>query len=134
MRVVRRDKHNTMIPLEEYLLSIGYERFRYDYKKSMYEKEDKHSLSTLGDIHYTYFPENVNPNGEKPKGIRIGLNEVGKPPTLIHPRPRYHVKRNGEDFVDSDDNINVILEQYSPKEVYNAILDRSIILKADLTK
>ena len=70
--------------------------------------------------------------------ICFGLHEVGKPPTLISPRPRIEVKRikDGKEVIENeqwDDSMNVVLKDIPHEEIFKAMYDKSIVIKIDLT-
>ena len=75
--------------------------------------------------------------------IYWGLNEIGKPPTLINPRPKIlrktnmqnclskeAVERIGNEFFDN--NMNYCLHKEKPEDIFKAMFDKSIIF--DYTK
>lgn len=53
------------------------------------------------------------------KVIIWGLHEKGKPPTLISPRPKEAYDRSTG--YTSDDNVNRLLSEKSPEEVFNLL-------------
>jgi hypothetical protein len=62
--------------------------------------------------------------------IVFGLHEVGKPPTLIYPRPRILVKREDRTYNEQyDDSMNLALQNESFEDILNAIFDRSILFE-----
>lgn len=99
-----------MTPLEQYLINIGYKRYRKAYEK----KEFVYIPDTIG----YYFSTMVTGwlDYRYLKGdheIIFGLNEKDKPPTLIYPRPKN---------VKEDDVMNRVLKDNSPEEIYKMIL------------
>lgn len=111
-----------MTNFEQYLLDEGCSKHIYNTKKMCLEKCDNnnHTISTMVNLDYRYL-----------KGDDIftfGLSEYGKPPTLIHPRPRMKIIRNGEvSFEKNDDNMNFVLQKISPKEIIDAIKNETLI-------
>jgi len=70
--------------------------------------------------------------------ICFGLHEVGKPPTLISPRPRIKLKRikYGKVVIENelyDDSMNVVLKDIPHEEIFKAMYDKSIVIEIDLT-
>lgn len=133
-----------MTKFEEFLISKGYVRHSISKKKGKYvieESTGKHVFSTMGDIFYSYihpevdlFPDHVDNWFRR---IDVGLHEVGKPATLISPRPRIRVSRSEEQeeyMMDEswDDNMNVVLMNVDHEKVYEAMFDRSILLEVKL--
>lgn len=113
-----------MINFEIYLNSIGYKPYRLNVLHNGINvlEEFNGELSTMDNLDRRWMKSDEyhspkTPNGHK--GIVCGLHEVGKPPTLIFPRPT---------GIDSDDKMNQVLQKYSMEEVYNVIFDKSIIL------
>lgn len=95
-----------------------------------------YNVMNNGGIH-TYFIKDYDIKNV----ICYGLNEVGKPPTLIFPRPKINLKidtskydgifiRNSicEVF---DDAMNGCLKNESPELIYKALFDNSIIFNYD---
>jgi hypothetical protein len=71
-----------------------------------------------------------------------GFLEHGKPPTLIHPRPKINVKRfrefNGKKYLvneneSTDDSMNLCLSKENHNDILNALNDDTILYKYDLT-
>tara|TARA_R100001244_G_scaffold97404_1_gene72938 strand:- start:333 stop:851 length:519 start_codon:yes stop_codon:yes gene_type:complete len=125
---------------EEYLLEIGYKPFEYNHNNKGWEYEPvkRYSISTMGHLDYTYI------KGDRK--IVFGLNEIKKPPTLKCPRPsmvdteyvkEFAEKNNVDNFnwscvvSDFDDVMIKTLMNFSNKEVYEAIFDKTIILNND---
>lgn len=70
--------------------------------------------------------------------ICFGSHEVGKPPTLISPRPRIEVMRikDGKEVIENeqyDDSMNVVLKDIPHEEILKAMYDKSIVIRIDLT-
>jgi len=145
-----------MTKFEEMLFDKGYVKFILNCKTMKFEKTDKHTISTTENLDHRYF-HNSNLNvlkkielgksvmdadftWEDRKGeICFGLHELGKPPTLISPRPRIEIKRinNKKEVIEnerSDDSMNIILKTFSLEEILVAMYDKSICLKLDLSK
>ena len=110
-----------MTDFENYLLSIGYKKFYYDFKTNSLIETDKHQLSSNVNIDYRYIKDDIT--------IVFGLSEQGKPATLIHPRPLMlmHTK-DGIKHHQHDDTMNAALHQFTPEEIYNAMFNKNIIL------
>lgn len=145
-----------MTTFEQYLLDNGYIRFVLNTKTMKYEQNKEYRLSSLYNLDHRYihkdnkvFLDKINANlsvtskdftwEHRKNEICFGLHEQHKPPTLISPRPRIEVKR----IIDSvivyrnelfDDDMNVILKHYTSKEVLEAMYNKNIVLKVDLTK
>ena len=73
--------------------------------------------------------------------IAFGLNEAGKPPTLIRPRPNIRLKRfkansTGTEVIDNlyDDAMNHCLKNEDNEYIFKAMFDKSICFEYDLTK
>ena len=135
-----------MTKFEQFLIGQGYVKFVFNCKTKKFDLAEGHVISTMVNLNHWYFHESMPIESQIPRfighekqAICFGLNEAGKPPTLISPRPRIEVKKlvNGKQIVEnelSDDSMNVALSQLPAKEVYRALLDRNIILKFDLTE
>lgn len=97
-----------MSAFEDYLTSIGYEKFAIERKGKNVAKVriDKTYYSTMDGCWAFYIKDG--------KEIMFGLNEFGKPPTLIHPRPKGCFW---------DDEMNRVLKENTPEEVYKMIYD-----------
>ena len=100
-----------MSPIEQYLMSIGYERYRkvYNRKKKEWEyiKDDVgywFSTTESGMLLYFYKKDDNE--------VIYGLNEKDKPPTLVWPRP---------ENIYEDDEMNRILKQETPENIYKML-------------
>lgn len=119
-----------MTKFENYLTGIGYVKYRLNAKKMIFipEKKNIHKISSMGNIGYYYFPDNIKATTDNvDKAIIFGLSERFKPPTLIYPRPRIMYKKpNGIIYNENngDDAINIVLIKYSSEKIYNYIMDR----------
>lgn len=111
-----------MIGFQEFIKSKGFKDFRYIIKGKKWElvshKEcgiSENSFSTMvhGGLDIRYVKDNIT--------IIWGLNEVGKPPTLIYPRPK--VKNNNLFILYNDDLMNRILKNYSNEDIFNAMFE-----------
>jgi len=140
--------------LIDYLLSIGYKSFILDCKTMKYKEKGNTPLSTMVNLDYRLFHKNDPIISKIRQGctisneikkedrsgeIIIGLSEVGKPPTLIYPRPKIMVLRseNGlnKTYNEQGDNeMNIVLQKFTLKEVFNSMYNTDVILKIDLTK
>lgn len=99
-----------MTYFEQYLISIGYKRYRKVFdKKAWHYIEDSNGyfFSTMiaGCLDYRYIL-----NGGFEDEIIFGLHEKSKPPTLIWPRT-----------VLDDDSMNIMLKDNTPEEIYKLI-------------
>jgi len=99
-----------MSNFEEYIVSLGYKRYRkvYENKKWAYiEDNSGYNFSTMlsGWIDYRYLKD-----GEHE--IIFGLSEREKPPTLCYPRPK---------GILNDDEMNRQLKTKTPQEIYSLI-------------
>jgi len=144
-----------MTQFEQMLLDNGYIKYILNCKTMKFEIAKGHTISTMVNLDYRYF-HNTDTNilqkiasgksvteedftWEDRKGeICFGLHEVGKPPTLIYPRPRIEVKRikEGNEIVKNeqyDDSMNVVLKDIPHEEIFKAMYDKSIVIKIDLT-
>lgn len=144
-----------MTQFEQMLLEKGYIKYIFNCKTMKYEIAKGHVISTMVNLDHRYF-HNTDKNilqkiangksvmeedftWEDRKGeICFGLNESGKPPTLISPRPRIEIKRikDGKEVIENeirDDSMNIVLKYISHEEIFKAMYDKSICLKIDLT-
>lgn len=140
-----------MTLFEKALINKGYIRFVYDKKTDSYKQVQEFIISSMVNLNHIYFHES-DPIIEKIKsGVKLaqmsdkdrekqiifGLNEYGKPATLIYPRPRIEISRliNGCRYVlkeEHDDNMNYVLMNYSFEEIFTALYDKSIIFKGEV--
>ena len=144
-----------MTQFEQMLLDKGYIKHIFNSKTMKFETAKGHTISTMVNLDHRYF-HNTDANvlqkiascksvmeedftWEDRKGeICFGLHEVGKPPTLISPRPRIEVKRikDGKEVIENeqlDDSMNVVLKDIPHEEIFKAMYDKSIVIKIDLT-
>lgn len=139
-----------MTQFEQMLLDKGYIKHVFNCKKMEFEKPKTHTISTMINLDHRYFHKNdenilqkiesgkdFTPEDRKGE-ICFGLNEVGKPPTLISPRPRIEVRRihEGNIVIENeqyDDSMNIVLKEIPHDEIFKAMYDRSIVFKIDLT-
>ena len=123
-----------MTQFEQMLIDKGYIKYIFNCKTMKYEIAKGHVISTMQNLDYRYFHKSdINKQNE----ICFGLNEYGKPATLISPRPRIKVKRtvNGKQSIQNelfDDSMNIVLKNYSNEYIFNAMYDKSIIIEVDL--
>lgn len=144
-----------MTQFEQMLLDKGYIKHILNCETMKFEIAKGHTISTMVNLDHRYFhktDENVlqkiaigksvmeeDFTWEDRKGeICFGLHEVGKPPTLISPRPRIEVTRirDGKEVIENeqyDDSMNVVLKDVSHEEILKAMYDKSIVIKIDLT-
>ena len=144
-----------MIKFETFLIDKGYIMFAFNAKEIKYYKPKIHIISTMINLGHIYI-HNSDTNllnkieqgksvmdddftfEDRKEQIVIGLHEKNKPVTLISPRPRIEVKRLIEDKVCIsnelyDDNMNIILSNIDFEYILEAIYNKEIILKIDLT-
>ena len=119
-------KINVMTGFELFLISKGYLKYQYDFKtQQLILVNNEHIISTTSNLDYRY----VHPSNPSVQ-IVYGLHEVGKPPTLIYPRPRILVKREGRTYNELyDDSMNLALQNESFDDILNAIFNRSILFE-----
>jgi hypothetical protein len=144
-----------MTQFEQMLLDKGYIKYILNCKTMKFEVAKGHTISSMVNLDHRYF-HNTDTNilqkiesgksvmekdftWEDRKGeICFGLNEVGKPPTLISPRPRIEIKRIKNDCVvieneQYDNSMNIVLKEILNDKIFKAMYDRDIIIKIDLT-
>jgi len=129
-----------MKTLTDYLVSMGFKAYRKIYlgKKEIKTQTnygfkvdyitsfdytnkitvDYFSTSLKGAVDVRYIKDNIE--------IVIGLNEKGKPPTLIYPRPKIMI--NGDEK-NNDDAMNICLSKETPEDIFKAMFDKSITFK-----
>lgn len=94
----------TLGKIETYLLSQGYQI--YSFKGTKWDLfEGNAYYSTMGNVHYQF--------RKGPLRFQLGLNEVGKPPTLLYPRPK---------GIRNDDEMNAFIDSHSAEEIVSIIL------------
>jgi len=144
-----------MTKFEQMLLDKGYIKHILNCKTMKFEMAKGHTISTMVNLDHRYF-HNTDTNilqkiasgksvleedftwFDRKGEICFGLHEAGKPPTLIGPRPRIEIKRikEGEYVVENeqlDDSMNVVLKYISHEEIFEAMYNKSIVIKIDLT-
>ena len=99
---------------EEFLKSIGYKPY-----KEVFDKNNKLILSELNDIQVGNLSTMVegrltNTWIKGNRKVYWGLNEYQKPPTLCYPRPYGNTNM-------SDDEMNRMLKEKEPKEIYELL-------------
>lgn len=144
-----------MTQFEQMLINNGYIKHILNCKTMKFEPTNNHDISTAVNLNHRYFhktDKNVLQKIASGKSVMdedftwkdrkgeicFGLHEIGKPPTLISPRPRIEVKRikDGEQVIEDelyDDSMNVVLKNITHKEILKAMYDKDIIIKIDLT-
>jgi hypothetical protein len=144
-----------MTQFEQMLIDNGYIKHILNCKTMKLKKATGHTISTMENLDHRYFhktDENVlhkiaigksvmeeDFTWEDRKGeICFGLNEYGKPPTLISPRPRIEVRRikDGKEVIENekyDDSMNVVLKEIPHEDILKAMYDKSVVIKIDLT-
>lgn len=112
-----------MTAFETYLIENGYEKFAQVFKGKEWhlEKTDCDYFSSMANLHYVYVKED--------RHICFGLNEAGKPPTLICPRPRILVSKP-EGVIDKsfDDAMNIVLREIPFDTIMTAMFDKRILI------
>jgi|SRR6185437_1037155 len=144
-----------MTAFERFLLDKGYLKYVLNCKNMKFEYTDKHEISTMVNLDHRYF-HSTDTNvlnkiaagksvkekdftWEDRKGeICFGLNEQGKPATLVSPRPQIRITRtkNGETELisqTSDDAMNHVLQCEDFEKILKAMYDKTIMFVYDLT-
>lgn len=103
--------------IEEYLISKGYVKHIYNCKTGKMELPGEFTiLSTMGNLDWRFLKDGF-------KTIVYGLNECGKPPVFIYPRPvSLIVSLNGFDD-GSDSLVHRVFSEYSLDEIYESICE-----------
>ena len=123
-----------MTSFEYMLIDKGYTKHIFNCITMEHELTTEHVISSMVNLDHRYI------RGDN--YICFGLNEKGKPSTLISPRPTITIQRereiNGEKvtvFEDEtlDDSMNVLLTKVDNEDIYNALYDDSIKFFIDLT-
>jgi hypothetical protein len=114
-----------MIAFENYLIDKGFEKYAWNTNKAEYYKPKTHIISTMVNICHIYIKGDLK--------IVVGLHEVGKPVTLVNPRPRILIEKIVEDKIIKmseyeDDSMNIILQKFSFDEIFEAMYDKEKIL------
>ena len=145
-----------MTEFEKMLIAKGYIKYILNAKTMKFEKAIGHVISTMVNLDHRYF-HNSDENAlnkiesgksvmdedftyEDRKGeISFGLNEYGKPATLINPRPWIELKRikDGKVYFENeqfDNAMNVVLKMIPHEDIFTAMYDKTICIKIDLTK
>jgi hypothetical protein len=112
-----------MSAFEQYLISLGFQKMVQNPLTQELRPAGDTILSTLGCIAYCY-------HHEKFGSVFYGLNEYGKPPTLVSPRPNIrHITLSDNYWIvrseQEDDFMNIVLNRHTPQEVFEAMFDRS---------
>lgn len=109
-----------MTSFESFLVKKGYVKKVFDFKTMTYKEPKHHIISTMVNLDHRYLKDG--------KEIIFGLNEAGKPPTLIYPRPNIELTRNGkiEDNT-SDDAMNVVLSKIDHEIIYQSMFNNQVI-------
>lgn len=143
-----------MTKFEEELIDNGYLTHTFNWKTMKYERW-RNIISTMVNLDHRYIHKDnklmldkinsgISVMGDdftfkdREGEICFGLNEFGKPPTLISPRPRIEIKRIIEGNIvfeneQIDDSMNIVLREKSFKEIFKAMYDDRIVIKIDLT-
>lgn len=113
---------------EEYILSIGY-KLPDDVKRIHY--------SSVDNCRNVYTKDGC-------EEIIYGLNEYGHPPGLIYPRPNVVVSRMVEiahnmfcvrEFCNAHDStMDILFQNKSVEDIYNAIINSNIKFEFDLSR
>lgn len=102
---------------EKYIMSLGYERYRFKNKKWI--KTDRHNLSSLGDVFYRYQKDDSR--------IDYGLIQKELPPTISYPRLNifYNLYTSGLLIAPSEYQvISRMLESNNVEDVYNKLMNQ----------
>jgi hypothetical protein len=109
---------------ESFLHSKGYRLKVYRNRELVSVK--RFTLSFMGDSAAYYIKDNQT--------VIYGLKEKGKPPTLLSPLPQVFVKREtGTKSNTHQSSIEVMFQQESYEQIYEAMFDQSIVFRYDLT-
>lgn len=113
-----------MSPFEEYLISIGYKRFKYIPRKGYEECNETNSFystMTPGGLDYRYLLNDHE--------IIYGLDERGKPPTIVWPNPFKQAKPLFEDnqIITPQDRIMRLIKEKTSEEIYKFITNENSI-------
>lgn len=139
-----------MTSFEQFLLDKGYIMFAFDSKEMKYYKPKNHTISTMVNLGHSYIhnsDSNLLDKIEQGKSVMeddftwedrkneivFGLREKDKPPTLISPRPRLDIYRQGFTIrEDRDDAMNIALSNFSNEEIFEAMYNKDISLELKL--
>jgi hypothetical protein len=104
-----------------YLESIGFKPFRNINNKYVPCTSDMSFSTMQSGMLYVYYLRNEDT-------FLWGLNEFGKPPTLISPRPTILLHTQDDRILSpvSDDYMNRLLQTTEPKELYESIFNGTI--------
>lgn len=102
------------------LLDKGYVKHVMDCRTMQLKPVSTHVLSTMVNLDHRY----IHPDAQGE--ICFGLNEAGKPPTLISPRPLMEVMRDGVE-VYGDDAMNIVLMTVPHEQILEAIYNHKTI-------
>jgi hypothetical protein len=125
-----------MIALEKHLIEKGYLKMKYDHKQGLIEEDNRfHIISTMENLYYLYVLPKDLENAKKQRFnnnmFTIGLNEAGKPVTLISPRPIV-ITEIGENYIDTiyinDDTMNRLLKDKTNEEIIELVQRNTIEL------
>jgi hypothetical protein len=140
-----------MTQFEQMLLDKGYIKHILNCKTMKFEMAKAHTISTMVNLDHRYF-HNTDTNilqkiasgksvmeedftwFDRKEKFVFGLNQVGKPPTLINPRPRIEVKRikEGREVIENeqyDDSMKCCFKRYFTRKIFKAMYDRDMSLK-----
>lgn len=130
-----------MTSFEKILVDRGYVKFTYH--KNKFIKPKYHIISTMVNLCHMYFHnsdpivykiENNLPITleDRKNEICFGLHEVGKPSTLIYPRPNIKTIQTTNNIIFdrgiNDDIMNNILSKYTFDEIFESMFNREKIL------
>lgn len=144
-----------MTKFEQFLLDNGYIKYVLNCKVMKFEIPKGHTISTMVNLDHRYVHKSNTKMlkkieqgksvmdddftwNDREKEIIFGLHEAGKPPTLIHPRPKIEIKKIVKEQVrimdeTSDDSMNIVLSKIPFEDILKAMYDKSICFKFDLT-
>jgi hypothetical protein len=114
-----------MIAFENYLIDKGFEKYAWNTNKAEYYKPKTHIISTMVNICHIYIKGDLK--------IVVGLHEVGKPVTLVNPRPRIIIEKivdNKKTTITEyeDDAMNIVLQKFSFDEIFEAMYNKDKVL------
>lgn len=147
-----------MTRFEGFLIDKGYGMFVLNCKEMKYNKPNQHIISTMVNLDHRYI-HNSDTNllnkinegksvmeedftwDDRKGEICFGLHEMGKPPTLISPRPKIRIQKTiMEDSVKkdivitekNDDAMNIVLSKVDYEDIFKAMYNKSICFEFDL--
>lgn len=125
--------------IQDYLIKKGYIGYRAVFEKNnlVFKKNTMGYFSTMvnGGLDIRYVKDSDFKNA-----IIYGLNERGKPPTLVYPRPKIYLKKYCEVSKTTiwlsetmDDAMNYCLYKESFDDIFKAMFNKNIVFEYDLS-